>query len=72
VRINGSDEDVRNAKVAFESNMTRAFIGALEYQLPRIRSHDLRPAHASWLLRQGVHPKIVSGLFQAQQDRHHN
>jgi len=28
--------------------------------LPHIRFHDLRHAHASWLLRQGIHPKIVS------------
>ena len=27
--------------------------------LPRIRLHDLRHAHASLMLRQGVHPKIV-------------
>jgi len=28
--------------------------------LPRVRFHDLRHSHASQLLRQGVHPKIVS------------
>ena len=28
--------------------------------LPRLRFHDLRHAHASLLLQQGVHPKIVS------------
>ena len=28
--------------------------------LPRIRFHDLRHTHATQLLRQGVHPKIVS------------
>ena len=28
--------------------------------LPRIRFHDLRHSHASQLLKQGVHPKIVS------------
>lgn len=27
--------------------------------LPRIRFHDLRHCHASHLLRQGVHPKVV-------------
>lgn len=27
--------------------------------LPRIRFHDLRHSHATHLLRQGVHPKIV-------------
>lgn len=28
--------------------------------LPRVRFHDLRHSHASQLLRQGVHPKVVS------------
>ncbi len=27
--------------------------------LPRIRFHDLRHAHATLLLREGVHPKVV-------------
>jgi integrase len=27
--------------------------------LPRIRFHDLRHCHATLLLRQGVHPKVV-------------
>lgn len=31
-----------------------------KYGLPRIRFHDLRHTHASLLLRQGVHPKVVS------------
>lgn len=33
-------------------------IGSLD--LPRIRLHDLRHGHATHLLRQGTHPKIVS------------
>jgi len=28
--------------------------------LPKLRFHDLRHAHATLLLLQGVHPKIVS------------
>lgn len=38
-----------------------AWYRALELSdLPRIRFHDLRHTHASLLLQQGVHPKIVS------------
>lgn len=29
-------------------------------KLPRVRFHDLRHTHATLLLRQGVHPKVVS------------
>lgn len=28
--------------------------------LPHIRLHDLRHTHATWLLQQGVHPKVVA------------
>lgn len=28
--------------------------------LPKIRLHDLRHTHATWLFKEGVHPKIVS------------
>ncbi len=34
------------------------FISGLD--IPRVRFHDLRHSHATQLLRQGVHPKIVS------------
>jgi integrase len=41
--------------------MSNAFVQALaSRKLPHIRFHDLRHAHASWLLRQGIHPKVVS------------
>ena len=31
-----------------------------KYGLPDIRFHDLRHSHATQLLKQGVHPKVVS------------
>ena len=41
--------------------LTRAFAKFIATsKLPRIRLHDLRHSHATQLLRQGVHPKIVS------------
>ena len=33
--------------------------GARRATLPEIRIHDLRHTHATMLLRQGVHPKVV-------------
>jgi integrase len=36
----------------------RAFL--IKASLPRVRFHDLRHAHATLMLQQGVHPKIVS------------
>lgn len=31
-----------------------------ELDLPQVRFHDLRHTHATLMLKQGVHPKIVS------------
>jgi integrase len=43
------------------TNLRRAWLAlAREAGLDRLRFHDLRHAHASLLLQQGVHPKIVS------------
>lgn len=42
-------------------NLDDAWYRLLDWtQLPKIRFHDLRHTHASLLLQQGVHPKIVS------------
>lgn len=43
------------------TNLRKAWLAiAREAGLDRLRFHDLRHAHASLLLQQGVHPKIVS------------
>lgn len=34
-----------------------------KYQLPSIRYHDLRHSYATYMLRHGVHPKIVSSVL---------
>jgi len=40
--------------------MTRRFKAlAREAGFPKIRFHDLRHTHATMLLKQGIHPKIV-------------
>jgi len=49
----GTPLDDSNVRRAFESMLKRA-------RLPRIRFHDLRHTHATLMLAQGVHPKIVS------------
>jgi integrase len=50
-----------NGKPMRANNIVRRdFKGVLKRAgLPRIRFHDLRHAHATLLLRQGVHPKVV-------------
>jgi len=51
---NGSPLHVRNViRRDFEPLMRRAAV-------PRIRFHDLRHLHATFLLRAGTHPKVVS------------
>lgn len=41
--------------------LSRAFAKLIQdLDLPRVRFHDLRHSHATQLLRQGIHPKIVS------------
>lgn len=43
------------------SNLRRAWQRIVKQaDLDRLRSHDLRHAHATLLLQQGVHPKVVS------------
>ena len=43
------------------TNLRRTWLRIAEQAgLPRLRFHDIRHAHASLLLQQGVHPKIVS------------
>lgn len=41
--------------------LTRAFAKLIvDLGLPKIRFHDLRHSHATQLLREGIHPKVVS------------
>ncbi|PGK52067.1 site-specific integrase [Priestia megaterium] len=43
------------------SNVSRSWRRLLEkVDVPRIRFHDMRHTHATLLLKQGIHPKIVS------------
>jgi integrase len=42
-------------------SLTRAWQSAIgQIKLPRVRFHDLRHAHATHLLSNGVHPKVAS------------
>jgi integrase len=42
-------------------NLRRSWLGIIRAAgLPGLRIHDLRHAHATLMLRQGVHPKVVS------------
>jgi integrase len=43
------------------NELTGAFAAVIrESDLPQIHFHDLRHSHATQLLRQGIHPKVVS------------
>lgn len=43
------------------NELTGAFAAVIrDSDLPHIRFHDLRHSHATQLLRQGIHPKVVS------------
>jgi integrase len=43
------------------TSLTHSFVALVHgIKLPRIRFHDLRHSHATHLLHQGVHPKVVS------------
>lgn len=52
-RVNGDPLHPRTINDAWYRALSKA-------DVPRIRFHDLRHTHASLLLQQGVHPKIVS------------
>lgn len=42
------------------SNLRRAFYNVIDHaKVPKIRFHDLRHTHASMLLQDGAHPKVV-------------
>jgi len=50
-----------NGKPVNPRQLSKDFLGLVRrIKIPRIRFHDLRHTHATQLLRQEVHPKIVS------------
>lgn len=52
---------VKGTPLEAQNVVNRHFKRLLEKaDLPRVRFHDMRHTHASLLLQQGVHPKIVS------------
>ncbi|MBP1688573.1 MAG: integrase, partial [Deltaproteobacteria bacterium] len=45
----------------YPESVSHAFLKLIRRsELPRVRFHDLRHSHATHLLRQDVHPKVVS------------
>ena len=45
----------------YPNSVSRAFARIIkETGIPHVRLHDLRHTHATLMLKQGVHPKIVS------------
>ena len=52
-RPDGAPRPPSNFSTAFAAHIRR-------HKLPHVRFHDLRHTHATQLLKQGVHPKIVS------------
>jgi hypothetical protein len=54
-----ADADDADNAVAFEPN-PESTSRYLAPSLPRLRFHDLRHAHATHLLANGVHPKVAS------------
>lgn len=51
-------EDGRPFRPHYFSDQFRKFMQRLDY--PKIRFHDLRHTHATFMLRSGINPKIVS------------
>ncbi len=51
-QADGSPLQPRSLTHAFQQFMVR-------HKMPRVRLHDLRPTHATAMLKNGFHPKVV-------------